>query len=145
MTARRYRDLFEDICADLGGQDILSEGQRQLAKRAAMLSAEAERMEAMACRDERITAQDWSGDRNHKFDLNDYGVICDRLGCLFDRLGLERRAKDVTESDVIKHFKRRVQKAPGERGALSRQHETSRRTYSALLKARLPHRLHCAA
>ena len=30
VTARRFRDLYEDIAADLGGLDQLSEGQRQL-------------------------------------------------------------------------------------------------------------------
>jgi hypothetical protein len=38
MTARRFKDLVEDIAADLGGKD--SEGQRQLIRRAVMLSAE---------------------------------------------------------------------------------------------------------
>jgi hypothetical protein len=37
VTARRFRDLDEDIRADLGGQAHLSEGQRQLVRRAAML------------------------------------------------------------------------------------------------------------
>jgi hypothetical protein len=35
-------------CFDLGGKALLSEGQRQLIRRAAMLSAESERMEALA-------------------------------------------------------------------------------------------------
>jgi hypothetical protein len=35
-TARRFRDLIEDISADLGGVAMLSEGQRQLVRRAAM-------------------------------------------------------------------------------------------------------------
>src|SRR5258705_10925419 len=49
-TARRFKDLVEDIAADLGGKDHLSESQRQLIRRAAMLSAEAERMVALAAR-----------------------------------------------------------------------------------------------
>jgi hypothetical protein len=83
-TARRFKDLVEDIAADLGGKDHLSEGQRQLIRRAAMLSAESERMEALAARGE-------AG-----FDIDLYGMICDRLGRLFGRLGLERKSKDVT-------------------------------------------------
>jgi hypothetical protein len=83
-TARRFKDLVEDIAADLGGQDHLSEGQRQLIRRAAMLSAESERMEALAARGEA------------EFDIDLYGMICDRLGRLFGRLGLERKSKDVT-------------------------------------------------
>jgi hypothetical protein len=49
-----------------------------------MLSAESERMEALAARGE-------AG-----FDIDLYGMICDRLGRLFGRLGLERKSKDVT-------------------------------------------------
>ena len=55
----RFRDLYEDIVADLGGQDLLSEGQKQLARRAAMLSAEAERLEALTVRDERPGPINW--------------------------------------------------------------------------------------
>ena len=84
-TARRFKDLVEDIAADLGGKDHLSEGQRQLIRRAAMLSAESERMEALAARGEA------------EFDIDLYGMICDRLGRLFGRLGLERVARPVND------------------------------------------------
>ena len=103
VTARRFRDLFEDICADLGGVDILSEGQKQLARRAAMLSAEAERLEALAARNERPSRESWKEDLSNKFDVITYGVICDRLGRLFDRLGLERRARPVS-NPVLEYF-----------------------------------------
>jgi hypothetical protein len=79
-TARRFRDLYEDICSDLGGIDRLSEGQRQLVRRAAMLSAECERMEAMAARGESA------------FNVETYGTLCDRLGRVFQRVGLRRVA-----------------------------------------------------
>jgi hypothetical protein len=83
VTARRFRDLVDDISADLGGQAVLSEGQRQLIRRAAMLSAESERLEAMAARGEA------------EFSIELYGMICDRLGRLFGRLGLKRVARPV--------------------------------------------------
>jgi hypothetical protein len=85
-TAKRFRDLVQDIAADLGGKALLSEGQRQLIRRAAMLSAECERQETLAARGEA------------EFDCELYGTMCDRLGRLFGRLGLERRAHDVTPS-----------------------------------------------
>src|ERR1700736_1631311 len=88
-TARRFKDLVEDIAADLGGKDHLSEGQRQLIRRAAMLSAESERMEALAARGEA------------EFDIDLYGMICDRLGRLFGRLGLERVARPVNDSSNV--------------------------------------------
>jgi hypothetical protein len=97
-TARRFRDLYGDIANDLGGIDHLSEGQRQLIRRAAMLSAECERMETQAARDERRPVGEiaWKSDAPHVFDLEVYGQLCDRLGRLFGRLGLERKSKDVT-------------------------------------------------
>jgi hypothetical protein len=55
---------------------------------------------------ERFGRDDWQADRNNKFDLEQFGVICDRLGRVFDRSGLDRQAKPVEESAVIKHFKR---------------------------------------
>ena len=89
VTARRFKDLVEDIAADLGGKDHLSEGQRQLIRRAAMLSAESERMEAVAARGEA------------EFDIDLYGMICDRLGRLFGRLGLERVARPVNDGSTV--------------------------------------------
>jgi hypothetical protein len=90
MTARRFKDLVEDIAADLGGKAMLSEGQRQLIRRAAMLSAECERQEALAARGEA------------EFNCELYGTMCDRLGRLFGRLGLERVARPV--NDGLKPF-----------------------------------------
>ncbi len=83
QTARRFRDLVETIGNDLGGADHLSEGQKQLIRRAATLSIMAEAMEADAV-------------RNLAFDGEAYGVLCDRLGRCLQRLGLERKARDVT-------------------------------------------------
>ena len=80
--ARRFRDITAEITSDLGGSDTLSEGQRQLARRAAMLSVEAERMEAASIAGE-------------AFDLSAYGSLTDQLGRCFNRLGLKRVAREV--------------------------------------------------
>src|ERR1700730_2168760 len=95
-TARRFKDLVEDIAADLGGKDRLSEGQRQLIRRAAMLSAECERQEALAAR----------GEAEVNCEL--YCTMCDRLGRLFGRLGLERVAKPVNDGSqaLAEYFSR---------------------------------------
>jgi hypothetical protein len=50
-TARRFKDLTEDISQDMG-VERLSELERQLIRRASMLCAECERMEAVAARGE---------------------------------------------------------------------------------------------
>ena len=82
--ARRFRDVLAEIISDLGGADILSEGQRQLARRAATISIACERMEGEAAAGAAI-------------NLEEYGRLTDRLGRAFQRLGLERRQKDVGE------------------------------------------------
>ncbi len=82
-AARRFRDVLAEIVSDLGGSDGLSEGQRQLARRAAMMSVEAERMESEAV-------------AGGKLDPDAFGALADRLGRVFNRLGLKRVARDAT-------------------------------------------------
>lgn len=48
-AARRFADILSAVVSDLGGADQLSEGQRQLARRAASLSLACERLEAVIC------------------------------------------------------------------------------------------------
>jgi hypothetical protein len=84
-AARRFRDILEQIQADLGGADRLSEGQRQLCRRAATMSMSCELMEAEAV-------------AGRAFDVDCFGQLTDRLGRCLQRLGLERKAKDVTPS-----------------------------------------------
>jgi hypothetical protein len=84
MTAwgRRFRDVLSEICADLSpdGPEHLSEGQRQLARRAALLSIECERMEGSVARGEAV-------------NVELYGVTADRVARTFARLGIKRAAK----------------------------------------------------
>jgi hypothetical protein len=84
--ARRFRDVLAEIISDLGGHDGgLSEGQRQLARRCATIAIACERMEGEAA-------------AGNPIDLDVYGTLTDRLGRAFGRLGLRRRARDVTPS-----------------------------------------------
>jgi hypothetical protein len=46
--ARRFKNVLAEIISDLGGRDGLSEGQRQLARRATTISLECEKSEATA-------------------------------------------------------------------------------------------------
>ena len=75
--------MLASIATDLGGADRLSEGQKQIARRCAMLSVECEIMESAAVAGE-------------PFDLDAYGQLTDRLGRAFQRLGLKRVMHDVT-------------------------------------------------
>jgi hypothetical protein len=81
--ARRFRELAESMANDFGGESELSEGQRQLIHRATGLSILAENVEKDLV-------------EGISFDTETYGILCDRLGRLFGRLGLERRARNVT-------------------------------------------------
>ena len=82
-VSRRFRDMLASIATDLGGVDRLSEGQKQIARRCAMLSVECEIMESAAVAGE-------------PFDVETYGQLTDRLGRAFQRLGLKRVPNDVT-------------------------------------------------
>src|SRR5262249_12460601 len=87
--SRRFADVLGQIISDLAGPDGLSEGQRQLARRVATLSIICERMEGEAA-------------AGNAIDLDAYGQLTDRIGRAFQRLGLERRARDtsITLDDI---------------------------------------------
>ena len=95
--ARRFRDVLAEITNDLGGADLLSEGQRQLARRCATISIMCERLEGEAAAGEPI-------------NLELYGRLTDRLGRALQRLGLERRARDVepTLTEYLAQFREPV-------------------------------------
>ena len=88
--AKRFRDILAAIVSDLGGADMLSEGQRQLARRAAMMSVECEALEAKSV-------------AGGEIDLDTYGALSDRIGRAFHRLGLKRVPRDTGPSlqDII--------------------------------------------
>ena len=82
-VSRRFRDVLASIATDLGGVEKLSEGQKQMARRCAMLSVACEMMESAAV-------------AGLPFDVESYGLLTDRLGRAFQRLGLKRVIRDVT-------------------------------------------------
>ena len=81
--ARRFRDVLAQIIADIGGPEGLSEGQRQLARRAATICISCEKLEGEAA-------------AGRDIDLETFGQLTDRLGRCFNRLGLKRQQRDVT-------------------------------------------------
>ena len=77
--ARRFRDVLQEIAIDTAGSDgDLTEAQRQLARRAALLCIACEKLEGAAAKGEDI-------------DLEVFGKMTDRLGRAFSRLGLKRK------------------------------------------------------
>ena len=93
--ARRYRDLMAEMISDLGGPDGLSEGQRQLVRRAAGLSVQAEAVEAAIIGGEDI-------------DLGQYVTASNCLRRVLESLGLRRVAKDVTP-DLASYLRARAE------------------------------------
>jgi glutathione S-transferase len=84
-AARRARELIEVIQTDLGGGDRLSEGERQLVQRAAVLGAYIESCEVK-----------WLG--GEAVDLADYLAAINAQRRVLATIGLERRARNVTPS-----------------------------------------------
>ena len=85
--ARRFRDILDSILGDLGGRDQISEGEYQLARRAAGLSVQAELQEAW------LAAQMFE-----KMNVDDYVRLVNGLNRTFASIGLRRRQRDVTPS-----------------------------------------------
>ena len=96
--ARRWRDIFDQITADLGGD--LSMAQTQLVRRAATIAVQCELIEvAMA-----------TGDPIDINTLNTYGQMSDRLGRCLQRLGIKREPRNVTP-DLASYIKHRQAEA----------------------------------
>jgi hypothetical protein len=87
---RRFKDILNQIIADVRPADgDLSEAQRQLARRAATIAIECEKMEGEAA-------------AGRDVDLEVYGKLTDRLGRCFQRLGIKRVASNGrTLGDVL--------------------------------------------
>ena len=80
LWARRAKELLAAHIQDLGGPDHVSEAERALAKRCAVLVTELERREASFARDGEVSDQ----------------ALAIYQTTTLEALGLQRRAKDVT-------------------------------------------------
>jgi hypothetical protein len=81
--SRRFHDLVLGHVSGLGGADLLSEAQFSLIRRAAAIECELERLDARLSVGELV-------------DLDSYGRCAGHLRRLFETLGVERKARDVT-------------------------------------------------
>lgn len=86
---RRLRDLLSSYAQDLGGDDGLSEGQRAIVRRAAMLTLQLEMLES------RFVENDGAATTRQ---LLEYQRASSALRRLIESLGLHtgRRQKDIT-------------------------------------------------
>jgi hypothetical protein len=81
VAARRVREIVDSISSDLGGD--LTEGQRQLVRRASLLATILESSETKLLIGEPV-------------DLSTYLSAVDRLRRVLTALGIERRSRDVS-------------------------------------------------
>jgi hypothetical protein len=89
--ARRYRDLIFAHCQDLGGADVLSEAQLSLIKRASAIELELEQMEGKLSLGQQV-------------DLDVFTRSASHLRRLFEVLGIDRKARDVTPGSEVEIF-----------------------------------------
>jgi hypothetical protein len=83
---RRLKDLMTLHIVDLGGDDAISEAERSIVRRAAVLTTELERMEVRFATAGEATAA----------ELGVYVTTANALRRLLETVGLERRSRDVT-------------------------------------------------
>jgi hypothetical protein len=81
--ARRFKDITSAILADQGGADQCSQSRLQLVRRFAAAAVLAEQLESRLANGEQI-------------DIQEHALLCSTLARLASRIGIERRARDVT-------------------------------------------------
>jgi hypothetical protein len=85
VVARRYRDIMGAVISDQGGAEHLSEAQLQLIRRFSAASM-------LPSRSRRALAQ------GVQVNIQEYSVLVSTIVRVAQRIGIERRAKNVTPS-----------------------------------------------
>jgi hypothetical protein len=100
---RRLRDLLLAHEADLGGRDLLSEGQRTIIRRATLLTVQCELMETKFAEADGLASN---------LDLDCYQRCCNTLRRLIESLGLNegRKPRDL---NTIESEERRLSRILG--------------------------------
>src|SRR6267142_2769527 len=92
-TARRFRDLVNAFVADMGGLDCCSEIKLGLVRRLAATTVQAEMLEARMVNGEAI-------------DVIQLCTLASTTVRISQRLGLERRSRDVTPPLPLGHLEK---------------------------------------
>lgn len=87
-AARRARDVVAAIESDLGGGERLTEAERQIVRRAAVLATIVESGEAT-----------WLA--GGELDLQSHNGSVNTLRRLFESVGMQRRSRDVTPDPLV--------------------------------------------
>ena len=95
---RRLRDLIKLHTSDLGGDDVITESESRIVRRAAMLTLQLEMMDAkFATNGGEATA--------HQLQL--YQQCSNTVRRLLESLGLKRRQKDITPPTLQQYLRQR--------------------------------------
>jgi hypothetical protein len=84
-VARRFHDIVSAVIVDQGGIDRCSESRLQLIRRFAAAAVIAEQMESHLANGEEI-------------DVSQHALLCSSLVRLAQRIGIDRRARNITPS-----------------------------------------------
>jgi hypothetical protein len=90
---RRCKDVIAEHVADLGGADNTSAAERSIIRRAAVLTTELERLEAVFALAGEASA----------VELDIYARIAANLRRLLESVGLKRRSRDVNTFRPLQH------------------------------------------
>jgi hypothetical protein len=95
---RRFFDLVAALTSDMGGADMLSESQRQIIRRIALIAVRLEAEEAKAL----------SGDGS--FALSEFAIASNHMKRLMECIGIKRSMRELSPVDRLKpHAKRSTQ------------------------------------
>jgi hypothetical protein len=94
VWVRRCKDLIRLHVADLGGEANCSAAERSIIRRASVLTVELERLEAKFANAGQATAD----------DLDLYSRTAGNLRRLFEAIGLQRRARDISPPSVAAYL-----------------------------------------
>jgi hypothetical protein len=97
--ARRCKDIMQDLTSDHGGVENISAAEASIIRRSAVLSVELELLE-----------NKFAAGQATDSDLDLYGRTSGNLRRLFQTIGVDRKAKDITPpsvADYIAHINQR--------------------------------------
>lgn len=88
--ARRARDIVAQLIEDRGGEDLTSEAERLILRRAAVLAVQTEQFES------KFAEANSKGNVVSREDLDLYQRLANSMRRLLESVGLDRVARDIT-------------------------------------------------
>ena len=88
--ARRARDIIAQLIEDRGGEDLTSEAERLILRKAAVIAVQTEQLET------KFAGLNADGKTVASDDLDLYQRLANSMRRLLESVGLERVARDVT-------------------------------------------------